>query len=134
MTDINKHASFIWSVADLLRGDYMQSEYSKIILPLTVLRRLDCAIDPVKDDMLANYGEVKDSVANVGTILDRLTAIKGLWNTSKFDMAKLLDDPTQISENLRAYIAGFRSTRRHAAYRSRSGRSDLSAGTGLAQA
>ena len=37
MTDINKHASFIWSVADLLRGDYMQSEYSKIILPLTVL-------------------------------------------------------------------------------------------------
>ena len=44
----NNHAAFIWSVADLLRGDYKQSEYGKVILPLTVLRRLDCVLAPPK--------------------------------------------------------------------------------------
>ena len=43
---IQNHAQFIWSVADLLRGDYKQSEYGKVILPLTVLRRLDCVLEP----------------------------------------------------------------------------------------
>src|SRR5947207_4117553 len=42
---IRNHAAFIWSVADLLRGDYKQSEYGKVILPLTVLRRLDCVLE-----------------------------------------------------------------------------------------
>ena len=46
-------ASFIWSVADLLRGDYKQSEYGKVILPLTVLRRLDCVLEPTKAAVLA---------------------------------------------------------------------------------
>ncbi len=45
---IKNHAAFIWSVADLLRGDYKQSEYGKVILPLTVLRRLDCVLEPTK--------------------------------------------------------------------------------------
>ena len=45
---INNHAAFIWSVADLLRGDYKQSEYGKVILPLTVLRRLDCVLEPIE--------------------------------------------------------------------------------------
>ncbi len=44
--------SFIWSVADLLRGDYKQSEYGKVILPLTVLRRLDCVLEPTKEKVL----------------------------------------------------------------------------------
>ena len=46
---IKNHAAFIWSVADLLRGDYKQSEYGKVILPLTVIRRLDCVLEPTKD-------------------------------------------------------------------------------------
>ena len=56
---INNHAGFIWSVADLLRGDYKQSEYGRVILPLTVLRRLDCVLAPVKPAMLkkARSGE-----------------------------------------------------------------------------
>ena len=107
MTETKNHAAFIWSVADLLRGDYKQSEYGKVILPLTVLRRLDCVIDPVKADMLTRYGDVKDTVDNFGPILDRLTDIKGLWNTSRFDLPKLLDDPDHLADNLRAYIAGF---------------------------
>ena len=51
MTDPNLSA-FIWSVADLLRGDYKQSEYGKVILPFTVLRRLDCVLEPTKDAVL----------------------------------------------------------------------------------
>ena len=47
---IKNHASFIWSVADLLRGDYKQSEYGKVVLPLTVLRRFDCVLAPVKQE------------------------------------------------------------------------------------
>ena len=49
---IRNHAGFIWSVADLLRGDYKQSEYGKVILPLVVLRRLDCVLEPTKDAVL----------------------------------------------------------------------------------
>ena len=94
-------------MADLLRGDYKQSEYGKVVLPLTVLRRLDCVLDPVKEAMLVKYAEVKGSVDNFGPILDRLSDIKHLWNTSRFDLAKLLDDPDHLADNLRAYITGF---------------------------
>ncbi len=104
---INNHAGFIWSVADLLRGDYKQSEYGRVILPLTVLRRLDCVLDPVKPAMLEKHGQVKGKVKNFGPLLDQLTDIKDLWNISKFDFPKLLDDADNIADNLRAYIAGF---------------------------
>ena len=55
---IKNHAAFIWSVADLLRGDYKQSEYGKVILPLTVLRRLDCVLEPTKDAVLAKHRQL----------------------------------------------------------------------------
>src|SRR5918999_400168 len=48
-----QHVAFIWSVADLLRGDYKQSEYGRVILPFTILRRLDCVLEPIKADVLA---------------------------------------------------------------------------------
>ena len=51
-TAIKNHAALIWSVADLLRGDYKQSEYGQVILPLTVLRRLDCVLEPTKAKVL----------------------------------------------------------------------------------
>jgi type I restriction enzyme M protein len=104
---IKNHASFIWSVADLLRGDYKQSEYGKVVLPLTVLRRFDCVLAPVKQDMLDTHQRVKDRVDNFAPLLDALTSVDGLWNTSKFDIPKLLDDPDHIADNLRAYIHGF---------------------------
>lgn len=104
---IKNHAAFIWSVADLLRGDYKQSEYGKVILPLTVLRRFDCVLAPVKADMLDQYERLKGKVENFAPILDQLTDTDGLWNTSRFDIAKLLDDPDNIADNVRAYIADF---------------------------
>src|ERR1700729_3290558 len=51
--------SFIWSVADLLRGDYKQADYGKVILPLTVIRRLDCVLDKTKAKVLAKHQELK---------------------------------------------------------------------------
>lgn len=101
------HAAFIWSVADLLRGDYKQSDYGKVILPLTVLRRFDCVLEPVKQEMLDTHARYKDKLENFAPVLDRLTDTDGLWNTSRFDIPKLLDDPDHIADNLRAYIAGF---------------------------
>jgi len=106
--NINNHAAFIWSVADLLRGDYKQSEYGRVILPFTVLRRLDCVIAPVKDDMLAKAEQTKAAgIENHGPVLDRLTATPGVWNTSRYDLPKLLDDTDHIAANLRNYVAGF---------------------------
>lgn len=100
---INNHAAFIWSVADLLRGDYKQSEYGRVILPFTVLRRLDCVIAPVKADMLAKYESTKAAgIENHGPVLDRLTDTTGIWNTSKYDLHKLLDDTDHIAANLKA--------------------------------
>ena len=67
---INNHASFIWSVADLLCGDYKQSDYGKVVLPLTVLRRFDCVLSSMKDEMLDAFERVKDRVENFAPILD----------------------------------------------------------------
>ena len=78
---IRNHAAFIWSVADLLRGDYKQSEYGKVILPLVVLRRLDCVLAATKPQVLARYAAVKDRIENYEPVL---TAASGeqFFNTS----------------------------------------------------
>jgi type I restriction-modification system DNA methylase subunit len=60
--------SFIWSVADLLRGEYKQSDYGKVILPLTVLRRLDCVLEKTKEKVLAKHAELKQAKQPEGTI------------------------------------------------------------------
>jgi type I restriction enzyme M protein len=103
---IKNHAAFIWSVADLLRGDYKQSEYGKVILPLTVIRRLDCVLDPTKAAVLERANALKGQVDNVDPVLESVAGQK-FFNTSPLDFRRLLDDPGQIAGNLRGYIAGF---------------------------
>lgn len=106
---IRNHAAFIWSVADLLRGDYKQSEYGKVILPLVVLRRLDCVLEPTKAAVLERNAALKGSgIENVEPVL---CAVSGeqFYNVSKLDLPKLLDDPANIADNLHAYIQGFSS-------------------------
>ncbi|GAB3328596.1 class I SAM-dependent DNA methyltransferase [Micromonospora halotolerans] len=100
-------ANFIWSVADLLRGDYKQSEYGRVILPLTVLRRLDCVLEPTKDAVLARHKQLKDmGVQNMDPVL-RKTAGLSFYNTSEMSIRKLLGDQDHVALNLRAYIGGF---------------------------
>ncbi len=66
---ISNHAGFIWSVADLLRGDYKQSEYGKVILPFTVLRRLDCVLEPTREAVRERAGRLRGRVENVEPVL-----------------------------------------------------------------
>src|SRR5215510_2431598 len=89
---IRNHAAFIWSVADLLRGDYKQSEYGRVILPMVVLRRLDCVLEPTKAAVIARADELKGKVENVEPLLQQVSG-QQFFNTSPFTMAKLLDDP-----------------------------------------
>lgn len=103
---INNHAAFIWSVADLLRGDYKRSEYGRVILPLTVLRRLDAVLAPTKDEVLKKSAELEGRLTNVGPLLTSITGVQ-FFNTSELDLGKVLDDPGSVADQLRAYIAGF---------------------------
>jgi type I restriction enzyme M protein len=100
------HASFIWSVADLLRGDYKPHEYGKVILPLTVIRRLDCVLDATKDKVLAAHSKMAGKAENLDPILMAASG-EQFYNVSKLSLSKLLDDPNNIADNLRSYIAGF---------------------------
>ena len=102
----NELTNFIWSVADLLRHDYRRSAFGLIILPLTVMRRLDCVLEPTKDKVKSEYDRYKDKIDNIGPILEK-AARQSFYNTSQFDFEKLLADPTNIANGFRSYISGF---------------------------
>jgi type I restriction enzyme M protein len=99
-------SSFIWSVADLLRGDYRQSEYGKVILPFTVLRRLDCVLEPTKAAVLAEKTTREAANLNPEPFLLRKSG-QLFYNTSPLDLKKLMGDQDHIGENLRAYLQAF---------------------------
>ena len=99
-------SSFIWSVADLLRGDYKQSEYGKVILPFTVLRRLDCVLEKTKPAVLAELATRKKAGLNPEPFLLRKSG-QLFFNTSPLDMKKLMGDQDHIKENLFAYMQAF---------------------------
>lgn len=112
---IQNHAEFIWSVADLLRGDYKQSEYGKVILPFVVLRRFDCVLEPIKDKVLATAEKLAGKLGNVEPILRRAAGQEhagqdeGYYNVSRLTMPRLLDDSPNIADNLNNYLLGFSS-------------------------
>ncbi|SIP87656.1 type I restriction enzyme M protein [Aromatoleum tolulyticum] len=99
-------SSFIWSVADLLRGDYRQSEYGKVILPFTVLRRLDCVLEATKLAVLAEFETKTKAGLNPDAFLIR-KAGQSFYNTSPLDLVKLLGDQDHIRQNLYAYVQAF---------------------------
>src|SRR5438128_2160137 len=99
-------SSFIWSVADLLRGDYKQSEYGRVILPFTVLRRLDCVLESTKAKVLAELDKRKKAGVNPEPFLLRASG-QLFYNTSPLDMKRLMGDQDHIGENLRAYMQAF---------------------------
>ncbi len=99
-------SAFIWSVADLLRGDYKQSEYGKVILPFTVLRRLDCVLEPSKAAVLAELAAISKADLNPEPFLLR-KAGQSFYNVSEMDMKKLIGDQDHIRENLFSYMQAF---------------------------
>jgi len=99
--------NFIWGICNLLRGPYKRNEYRKVILPLTVLRRFDCILEPTKELVLVELEKLKGKSENiVNAYLRTITGVP-FYNVSKLTFKKLLDDPNQIAPNLNSYINAF---------------------------
>lgn len=108
MTNFQDRANFIWNLADLLRGDYKPAEYGKVVLPFTILRRLDCLLSDTKPQILKQYEAIKAQPDEfIDKILNSKSGFKYFHNHSKFDIEKLLGQPNDIRKNLQNYIAGF---------------------------
>ena len=99
-------SAFLWSVADLLRGDYKQSEYGRVILPFTILRRLDCVLQPTKQAVLAELADKQKLGIAPDPFLRRVSG-QSFYNTSPLDMKTLMGDQDHIRENLYSYINAF---------------------------
>ena len=108
MSHFQDKVNFIWSVADeVLRDDFKRGKYPDVILPFTVLRRLDCVLAPTKEKVLERYRTLKErGLENLDGQLRR-AAGHSFYNISPFDFPRLLDDPKNIGKNLRAYLNGF---------------------------
>jgi type I restriction enzyme M protein len=99
--------SFLWGVADLVRDTFKRGKYQDVILPLTVLRRLDCVLAPTKERVLKRQAELKDrKLENLDPQLRKASGF-AFYNTSRYDFEKLLADAPHLAANLRNYIAGF---------------------------
>ena len=99
--------SFIWGVADLIRDTFKRGKYQDVILPLTVLRRLDCVLAPTKEDVLQRQAEL--SGKGLEDLSSQLSIASGFrfYNTSRYDFDRLLADAPNVAANLRNYLTGF---------------------------
>ena len=100
-------SSFIWNVCDdVLRGLFKQHEYGDVILPFTVLRRLDCVLEPHKDEVFKLYEEYKTKVDNpTPIILNKINTT--FFNRSKYDLSRLKSDPQNVNMNFNNYLGGY---------------------------
>ena len=101
-------SGFIWQVADLLRGSFKQSDYGRTILPFTILRRLDCVLEPTKAAVLAEHAKRTKEGVDPTPFLTRI-AKQSFYNSSPLDLSKTLTDPSHIKANLISYVNGFSS-------------------------
>lgn len=110
--NFKEKADLIWRVADLLRGDYKQSDYGKVILPMTVLRRMDCVLESTKQrvlDYLPKVDSLKESAKDIA--LNKIAGFN-FHNRSQFNFDKLIADSDNVAINLRNYINGFSTSAR----------------------
>jgi type I restriction enzyme M protein len=98
--------SFLWGVADLIRDTFKRGKYQDVVLPLTVLRRLDCVLASTKEKVLGTQAKYKGQLENPDRLL-RKAAGYAFYNTSRYDFEKLLADAPHLKANLKNYIAGF---------------------------
>lgn len=112
MSNFQEKVTFIWDLADLLRGSYKRNEYQKVILPFTVLKRFDSVLEYSKKDVLETYNKYKDTIENLDPVLSSVAVDKndnelGFYNYSKYDFKSLIEDPEHIEENLMHYLDNF---------------------------
>ncbi len=98
--------SFFWGVADLIRDSFKRGKYQDVILPLTVLRRVDCVLAPTKEKVLAANARFKGKLENLDPQLRKASGF-AFYNTSRYDFEKILADAPNVAANLRNYINGF---------------------------
>jgi type I restriction enzyme M protein len=111
-TEIRNHANLIWGIAELLRGDYKQSQYGDVILPLIVMRRLDQVLEPTRDLVIAKGKELEaQGVENVELALRRVAG-EQFFNRHRLRFHQLLNDPGNLAGHLRSYIDGYSSLAR----------------------
>jgi len=108
MNNFGEKASFIFGIANLIRDTFNRGKYRDVILPFTVLRRIDYVLEPTKKQVLEEYEQFKDSFPEeaLGGML-RETSKYAFYNTSKFTFETLLEDPDNLAANLKDYINGF---------------------------
>ncbi|AYE95826.1 restriction endonuclease subunit M [Mycobacterium paragordonae] len=100
------NANLIWKIADLLRGPYQPNQYGDVILPFTILRRLDCILEPTKDEVLAEYKKISATKVDPAVLLKAKFKLP-FYNTSKWSFASLIGDPEGVADNLVDYIEHF---------------------------
>lgn len=100
------HANLIWKIADLLRGPYQPNQYGDVILPFTILRRLDCILEPTKDQVLAEYKKISATKVDPDVLLKAKFKLP-FYNTSRWSFASLISDPEGVADNLIDYIGHF---------------------------
>lgn len=103
--DITAEANFIWSIANKLRGSYMPDKYGDVIIPMTIIRRFECALEDTKKAVLEQYNKQKDTPAK------KMHTITGyqFYNVSEYDLKELCNDPDHIAANFVEYLNGFSS-------------------------
>jgi type I restriction enzyme M protein len=109
-----EHGDVIWKIADLIKGPYRPPQYRRVMIPLTVLRRLDCVLEKTKDEVVSLHKKLKAEGKDADTIEKIIThKIKvPFFNISKFTFQTLLGDPDKLAANLGNYMAGFSSRAR----------------------
>lgn len=112
---IKQQGDVIWNIANLLRGPYRPPQYRRVMIPLTVLRRLDCVLEPTKEQVLAHHRRLKASGKHKEETIESMVQRKfnlPFHNTSAFTFRSLLADADKLAANLTTYIAGFSSNAR----------------------
>ncbi len=106
MENFSEKVNFIWGIADLIRDSFKRSKYQDVILPFTVLRRIDCVLAPTKPQVLQTWREFGDRLEQPEGLLRNASGF-AFYNTSQYDFDSLLGDHSNLADNLGNYIAGF---------------------------
>ena len=107
--DITNEANFIWSIANKIRGTYMPDKYGDVIIPMTIIRRLECTLKSTKDNVIQLF---KDDPTIPKQMLSKASG-QQFYNTSEFSLQELCNDPDHIATNFESYIDGFSENVRH---------------------
>lgn len=103
--DITNEANFIWGIANKLRGVYMPDKYGDVVIPMTIIRRFECVLEPTKDVVVKTYEKDKNYPVRA---MYRVSG-KQFYNTSRYTLKELCNDPDHLASNFKAYLEGFSS-------------------------